>query len=222
MTPLIARSLLRGMGSILVVITNVAAMDLVDSRYEFLDNHEIDLIREAQEPDLRINQYLKFARLRIELIHSQLETCTPGRSKTLHRTLKEYTRIMEAIGFVVDDALDRNLDVTSDTVRLTQYSEEFLSALQKITSNRSKDHFRYAFVLEDAIEITAEVIELAASDLEARKSSLKEAAIREATAREASMTPSRKKEIKEIRKEIEKKKLKKPSLLRPGETLQRR
>jgi len=36
------------------------------------------------------------------------------------------------------------------------------------------------------------------------------------------MTPSRKKEIKEIRKEIEKKKLKKPSLLRPGETLQRR
>lgn len=222
MTSFITKNLRRSIGSILIAITNLAAADLVNSRYEFLDNHEIDLIREAQEPDIRINHYLKFARLRIELIHSQLQTYAPGRSKALHRTLKEYARIMEAIGFVVDDALDRDLDLTLGAVQLAQHLEKFFDALKKITSDRAKDHFRYKFILEDAIEITAEVIELATTDLEARRANLREAAIREAIAREASMTPSRKKEIRETRKEIEKGNRKRPSLLRPNETLQPR
>lgn len=222
MIPSITKNLHRSIGSILIAITNLAAVDLVGSRHEFLDNHEIDLIREAQEPDIRINHYLKFAKLRIELIHSQLQTYTPGRSKVLHRTLKEYGRIMESIGFVVDDALDRNLDLNLDTVQLAQHSKKFFDALQEIISNRAEDHFRYKFILEDVIEITTEVIELATTDLEARRANLREATFREAAAREASMTPSRKKEIRKTRKEIEKGNRKRPSLLRPNETLQPR
>ena len=94
--------------------------------------------------------------------------------------------------------------------------------MQKITSNRTKDHFRYKFILGDAIEITSEVIELATTDLEVRRANLRETAVRAATAREASMTPSRKKELREIRKEIEKGNRKRPSLLRPNETPQPR
>ena len=79
---------------------------------DFLTDHEVDVIREAQEPNLRITHYLHFARLRLELVRQQLAKEKPGRSATIHRHLDGYGRIIETIDVVIDDALDDDKDVS--------------------------------------------------------------------------------------------------------------
>ena len=219
---LIIKNTLCAIGPLTVVVVALSAQDYIGVQQEFLNGHEIDLIREAQDPNLRIHHYLKFAKMRIELIRLQLEEHGPGRSKTIHRTLKEYGHIMETIDLVIDNALDSDLDITPTIKHLAKQQEALLTALEKITNNKANDHFRYEFVLEDAIEITQDSIESIKGDLEIRKAQLQEAATREIAKREASMIPALKREIDEIRKETEKKKSQRPSLLRPGEKLNKR
>ena len=197
----------------------LAGQEYIGARRDFLTDHEIDVIREAQEPNLRVHRYLEFARLRIELIRLQLAEVKPGRSKIIHRSLKEYGRIMEAVDIVIDDALDRDFDLAPAIEALKEQQAKFLAALEKITGDPPEDHFRYQFVLEDAIEITRDGIELAESDLDRRKAALREADAREAAGREASMIPELKKEMDAIRQQEEKKKRKRPSLLRPEEKM---
>ena len=222
MSLVIKKNKLWVIGPITVVAITLSAQDYIGVQQEFLNGHEIDLIREAQDPNLRIHRYLKFAKMRIELIRLQLEKYGPGRSKIIHRTLKEYGHIVEAIDLVIDDALDSNLDITPTIEHLAKQQEELLAALEKITNNKADDHFRYEFVLEDAIEITQDSIESIKGDLEIRKAQLQEAATREISKREASMVPALRREIDEIRREAEKKKSKRPSLLHPGEKLNKR
>ncbi len=201
-------------------VATLAAQDYIGARREFLTDHEIDSIREAQDPNLRIPRYLEFARLRVELIRLQLAEEKAGRSKIIHRTLKEYGHIMEAVDAVVDDALDREFDISLSIGPMLERQEKFLAALEKIADDPPEDHFRYEFVLEDAIDITRDSIELAGGDLGARKAAIQEAAEQETAKREASMVPELKKEMEAIRGEQEKKKRKRPSLLRPGEELE--
>ena len=197
--------------------TTLAAQDYIGVRREFLTDHEIDSIREAQEPNLRIHRYLEFAKLRVELIRLRLAEEKPGRSKIIHRTLKEYGHILEAVDTVVDDALDREFDIGPSIGPMLEQQEKFLAALEKIADDPPEDHFRYQFVLEDAIDITRDSMELAGGDLGARRAAIQEAAEQETAKREGSMVPELKKEMEAIRSEEEKKKSKRPTLLRPGE-----
>ena len=208
---------MRAVFLLLAGVATLAAQEYIGARREFLTDHEIDAIREAQEPNLRIHRYLDFAKLRIELIRLRLAEEKPGRSQIIHRTLKEYGHILEAVDAVVDDALDRDFDISPTIGALLARQETFLAALEKIADDPPQDHFRYQFVLEDAIDITRDSMELAGGDLGARKAAIREADEREVSKREASMVPELKKEIEEIRREEEKKKRKRPTLLRPGE-----
>ena len=202
---------------LLAGVATLAAQDYIGARREFLTDHEIDSIREAQEPNLRIQRYLDFAKLRLELIRLRLAEEKPGRSKIVHRTLKEYGHILEAVDTVVDDALDREFDIGPTIGPLLAQQKTFLTALQKIADDPPEDHFRYQFVLEDAIDITRDSMELAGGDLGARKAAIREADEQEVSKRDTSMVPELKKELEEIRREEQKKKRKRPTLLRPGE-----
>ena len=200
------------------------AQEYIGARKEFLTDHEIDLIREAQEPNTRIERYLHFAKLRIELARQQLAKQKPGRSEQIHRNLEQYGRIIETIDVVIDDALDMKRDITPLIAKLTSVEQEFLGALQAIADNPQEDHFRYEFVLEDAIEITADSIELSEMDLGIRTAEVQAADERDEAKREASMTPELKEKVSAARQTEEKKKSKRkrPSLLKKGEPLKRR
>ena len=200
------------------------AQEHIGARKEFLTDHEIDLIREAQEPNMRIQRYLHFAKLRIELIRQQLAKQKPGRSAQIHRNLEEYGRIIETIDVVIDDALDMERDTTPSIAQVTSEEREFLVALQAIADNPQEDHFRYEFVLEDAIEITADSIELSEMDLGIRTTDVRAADERDEAKREVSMTPELKEQVSAARQAEEKKKSKRkrPSLLKKGETLKKR
>ena len=130
---------------LLAVSAVLTAQEYIGARREFLTDHEIDAIREAQDPNLRILRYLEFAKLRIELIRLRLGEEKPGRSKIIHRTLKEYGHIAEAVDTVIDDALDREFDINPTIEPLLTQQQAFLTALEKIADDPAEDHFRYRF-----------------------------------------------------------------------------
>ena len=197
---------MRAVFLLLACVATLAAQEYIGARREFLTDHEIEAIREAQDPNLRIQRYLEFAKLRIELLRRRLAEEKPGRSQIIHRTLKEYGHILEAVDTVVDDALDRDFDISPTIGPLLARQETFLAALEKIADDPPQDHFRYQFVLADAIDITRDSMALAGGDLGARKAAIQEADEQEVSKREASMVPELKKELEEIRREEQKKK----------------
>ena len=202
----------------LLVFQLLWSQEFVTQR-DFLTDHEVDVIREAQEPNLRITHYLHFATLRLELVRQQLGSEKPGRSALIHRNLDEYGRIIETIDVVIDDALASEKEVSEVMDKIVTGEEGFLSSLRHIADDPADDQFRYEFVLEDAIEITQDSIELAKQDLGERLAAVRTADQRERQNLEESMTPALREETTTIKKEEEKKKRKRPTLLKPGETL---
>lgn len=210
----------------LLVSIPLAGQDLLGGGRDFLTDHEADLIRENQEPDHRIGQYLHFARLRIELVRQALLREDAGRSKLIHRNLEEYGRIVEAIDFVIDDAAADQVDLSDTLKTLAEREKEFLAALERIRENPADDHWTYEFVLEDAIEITRDSMELTLEDLGDRGRRILEADAREKKRQRALMTPERRKEVERVEKKVQaeeqEQKSKSPTLLKPGETLEKK
>ena len=188
---------------------------------DFLTEHEVDLIREAQEPNKRIETYLHFALLRMELIKQKLAVEAPGRSVEIHRNLREYSKVIEAIDTVVDDALVRDADLTKTIELITKQETEFLAALKHIEENPADDHFRYEFVLDDAIEITSDSLDLTQGDLAERKREVMEDDVEDRKAVDDSMAPAMREEkekaIKAARAKEAEEKRKRPTLMKSGE-----
>lgn len=199
------------------------AQDFLGGGRDFLTPHEADLIREAQEPNKRIEQYLHFARLRIELVRQTLLKNDAARSKLIHQNLEEYGRIIEAIDLVIDDAAADKIDVNKGLGMLAEQEKEFLAVLDKIQEEPADDSWAYEFVLEDAVEITRDSIELAAEDLGDRGRRVLEADAEDKAKQRALMTPERQKEMakaeQKAEEEQQKDAKKRPSLLKPGETI---
>ena len=210
----------------LLLSFSLAGQDLLGGGRDFLTDHEADLIRENQEPEHRIGQYLHFARLRIELVRQALLREDAGRSKLIHRNLEEYGRIVEAIDFVIDDAAADQVDLADTLKTLAEREKEFLAALERIRENPADDHWTYEFVLEDAIEITRDSMELTLEDLGDRGRRILEADAREKKRQRALMTPERRKEVEKVEKKVQaeeqEQKSKSPTLLKPGETLEKK
>lgn len=155
----------------LAILLVCAGAGLAQDR-DFLTADEIDRVRDAQEPNLRLKLYIEFARQRMALLEQFLSKEKPGRSALIHDTLEDYTHIIEAIDTVADDALVRKLPLDIGMKEVATAEGEMLTTLEKIQDSAPKDLARYEFVLKNAIDTTTDSKELSEEDLHTRAGEL--------------------------------------------------
>ena len=199
---------------------------------DFLTADEVDLIKEAQEPNLRLKLYADFARLRLDLVRNLLSKEKAGRSILIHDTLDEYSKILDAIDTVADAASARHTDIKLGLAAVAAVEKAILPLLKQIEDSRPKDLERYEFALTQAIETTSDSLELAEQDLDKRASDVEQRQQAQKKTREAQMTPIEKEgeqadqaNKKAAAKTVEKAeddaapRKKPPTLLKPGEKI---
>ncbi len=197
---------------------------------DFLSADEIDQIKEAQEPNLRLKLYADFAKLRVDLIKNLLSKDKTGRSIMIHDTLEDYSKILDAIDTVADAAAASKTDIKLGLAAVAGVEKQLLPVLKQIQENHPKDIDRYEFALTQAIETTSDSLDLAQEDLGKRGVEVEQRQERQKKAVEADMTPvekegqkaadTKKKADAEKAAEDDKPKRKPPTLLRPGEKKQ--
>ena len=141
---------------------------------DFLTADETDQIREAQEPSERLKLYIHFARQRLDLLQQLVSKEKAGRSALIHDTLEDYTKIIEAVDTVADDALKRKKPLGEGMAFVASAEKEMAESLKKIEGMQLKDSKRYEFALKNAIETTDDSAELSTQDLTARAGAVME------------------------------------------------
>ena len=193
-------------------------------QHDFLNSGEVEQIRDAQEPNLRLKLYADFSKARIDLVKNLLGRDKAGRSVMIHDVLEEYCKILDAIDTGADDALARKLEVKAGLDAVASVEKEMLPYLQKVQDSHPRDLERYDFLLKQAIEATSDSLEAAQEDLgkrtmevEAREQKEKQERLDSMSPveREAKQAADQKAAEKQAADEQNQKKA--PTLYRPGE-----
>jgi hypothetical protein len=191
---------------------------------DFLTADEVEQIRDAQEPNLRLKLYSNFARERVNLIKGLLSKDKSGRSALIHDTLDEYCKILDALDTVADDALSRKVDVKLGLDAVAAVEKEMLPLLQKFQDSHPRDLERYDFVLKQAIDSTTDSLDAAQEDLGKRTTEVEAREQKEKQERLDSMSPveregkqAEEKKAEQKKADEEDKQKKAPTLYRPGE-----
>jgi hypothetical protein len=189
------------------------------SKHDFLTADEANQVRNVQEPNERLVLYLHFARQRLDQVNQLLAKDKAGRSALIHDLLDDYTKIMDAIGTVSDDAVRRHLDIAKGDASVALETRAMLEQLQKIQDSAPKDITRYDFSLTQAIDATSDNQDNAHLSSQDRAAEIAEQAKKEKAEQRANMTPEQKAQAQAADDKKAEEKKKAPSLLRPGEAL---
>lgn len=198
------------------VICLVAAWPCLAQR-DFLRADEVDLLRAAQDPNDRLPLYVKFAKERVSMIQQYAAKEKAGRAALIRETLEEYTKIIEAIDMVTDDALRRGRPVEKGLAFVTSGERDMLEALRRLAKSAPSDVAIYKFSLDQAIGATSDSLDLALDDLESRSADIQAKDDKERKEREALMRPEEVEAKRAQQQKDAESQKKAPTLRRPGE-----
>jgi hypothetical protein len=190
------------------------------AQHDFLTADEADQIREAQEPSDRLKLYAKFAKQRVDLVQSLINKEKAGRSILIHDALEDYSKILDAMDDVTDDALLRKLEVKPGLEAVIAGEKQMLPVLQRVQKSQPKDLTRYDFALQQAVETTEDSIAASQEDLGKRASALEAREAREKKEQKGASVPANgeaKADSDQNSDESPQPKRKPPTLKRPGE-----
>jgi hypothetical protein len=202
-----------------LIAAALAASPTAAQHRDFLTADEVEQIREAQEPNMRLELYTRFARARIDLVKNLLSHDKPGRSAMVHDALDDYAKIIDAMDDVADEALAKKGELSKGMRVVSNMEREMLPALRKIRDSHPKDVDRYEFALTTAIETTSDSLDLADGDLGRRADKAIAREEQEKKESEAMRTPEEKKADAKADADQQNQR-KAPSLYRPGEKKQ--
>jgi hypothetical protein len=136
----------------------------------------------------------------------------------VRETLDAYTKILDAIDDVADDALSRKVDISKGLTAEADAEKAMLPELKKIQSTEAKDAELYSFALRQAIDTTQDSLDLSQEDLGKRTIEVQARDAKEKQTRETMISPEEVESRKAQEKKADAEKKKKgPTLRRPGE-----
>jgi peptidoglycan hydrolase CwlO-like protein len=155
----------------------------------------------------------------VDLVRNLLAKDRPGRAILIHEALDAYSKIVDAMDDVTDDALTRKVDLKKGIAAVERLESDTLSTLRRIQESKPKDLDSYSFSLEQAIETASDSLDAARQDLGARAADVAAREEKEKRDREAAMAPAdgsanKSADAKAVQKSDQKKA---PTLMRPGE-----
>ena len=122
---------------LLAICLSAAVVAPALAQREFLTADEIDQVRLARDPNLRMKLYIQLAKQRLDMATSVLAKPKEGRSALVHDALEEYDQIIDAIDTVADDALQHRIDISEALASVTKSEKEMLGMLDKIQSSQA-------------------------------------------------------------------------------------
>jgi hypothetical protein len=219
------RSIVRRAVCALAIFAGLAAPAGAWQR-DFLNADEVSQIREAQEPNERLKLYADFAKARVDLVVNMLAKDKPGRSGMIHDALEDYSKILDAIDTVADEAAAKKTDIKIGLTAVANTYKAALPQLKKIQDSRPRDLDRYEFALTQAMETTNDSLDLANEDLGKRGKDVEAREQKQKKTIQEGMAPpggvkaaeEKQKEKADDAKSDDPPKRKPPTLMRPGET----
>ena len=125
---------------------------------DFLTRGEVEEVRDAQEPDKRLELYLLIAQRRIDAIKTALSSKKSAAGRTTQKSLEEYTAILEALETTLEDGREKRAIREKDLEKATALETEFLTYLKSLDAQDSPGYEDYHFTLDEAIAVTEEML----------------------------------------------------------------
>lgn len=132
---------------------------------DYLTPEEVELVRETQEPNQRVELFLRFADQRLRLFEQALTPAPggkPARPEVLKDILNNFIRALDDAAEALDQPLQRGgADLRPARIGVNKRADDFLKRLNLVQQTELGSSEDLRDDLQDAVDATLDFLELA-------------------------------------------------------------